>query len=384
MIDHVQSRPVVCMPRPASVADDIVHCGKAIARLSPPTAEECAAAPLIAELRAKGLLQACVPVSNGGLGLAHEPGDPDLLVRLLVEIGKANLSVGRLLEGHVNALKLVALHARRRTRETLFDMARGGWLFGVWGADGPDAVRLLGGDSVEVRLSGQKLFASGADTLDLALVTARDADGATHLLAVPTATLAGRLFPEEWSVSGMKATASGRCDLEGYVTSRAMILGGPDDFFLEPWFHGGVWRYAAVQLGGMYALAAAASSQLRTQGRATAPLQAARLRRIVTACETAHLWVSAAAAATEAPAATPATAQVAVLARLKVAEEAVSVLALVDEALGASSFGLTHPAERVRRDLQFYLRQANPDGMSHSVMEQILEDATARRRWGLD
>ena len=262
-------------------------------------------------------------------------------------------------------------------------MARRGALFGVWGADGRNPVRLIEVGADQVLLSGQKFFASGADVLDMAIVTVRDAAGATLLVAVPTAGLAGRLFPEEWSVSGMRATASGRCDLEACATSRAMILGGPDDFFREPWFHGGVWRYAAVQLGGMYALAAAATKQLCAQGRSTAPLQASRLRRIVTSCETGHLWVSAAAAATEAPAAPRAAAQSAVLARLKVAEEAISVLALVDEALGAASFGLTHPAERVRRDLLFYLRQADPDGMGHSAMERILDDVAARRRWGL-
>lgn len=371
-------------PSQSSIADSIVRCGEAIAGLSKSAPEECPAAPMIAELRAHGLLQACVPVAEGGLGLAHEPADTGLLVHLLVEIGKANLSAGRLLEGHVNALKLAALHGRGRTRETLLEMARGGALFGVWGADGPDPVRLIDDDPRLVSLSGQKLFASGADTLDLAIVTARNAAGATLLVAVPTSTLGGRLYPEEWSVSGMKATASGRCDLEGYASARAMVLGRPDDFFVEPWFHGGVWRYAAVQLGGMYALAAAASRQLRTQGRATAPLQAQRLRRILAACQTGHLWVSAAAAATESPAAPPATAQMAVLARLKVAEEAVAVLNLVDEALGASSFGLAHPAERVRRDLQLYLRQADPDGMGQSVMEQILEDSRARQHWGLD
>lgn len=97
------------------MADDIVRCSEAVARLSKPAPEECPAPPLVAEIRANGLLQAWVPVPEGGLGLGHEPADPGPLVQLLVEIGKANVSAGRLLEGHVNALKLIALHSRGRT-----------------------------------------------------------------------------------------------------------------------------------------------------------------------------------------------------------------------------------------------------------------------------
>ncbi len=360
------------------------RCALAIRRHSAPAAQECSAAPLVAELRDHGLLRAAAPVADGGLGLAHEPEDPLRLARMLTAIGRANLSAGRLLEGHVNALKLVVLHARGTTRSNLLAAARAGKLFGVWGAEGKRPVRVAPAAGGELVLAGEKLFASGTDTVDFAIVTARDPDGRTLLVVLPTAALAGRLFPEEWSVSGMKATASGRCDLEGLAVARADLLGGPDDYFREPWFEGGVWRYAAVQLGGMYALAACAGAQLRARRQATAPLQAARLRRVVTACETARLWTDSAALATEAPAAPPAAARVAVLARLEVAEEAVRLLRLVDEAMGAASFALSHPAERVRRDLQLYLRQADPDGMGQRALERILEDAGERVRWGIE
>ena len=73
--------------------------------------------------------------------------------------------------------------------------------------------------------------------------------------------------------------------------------------------------------------------------------------------------------------------QVAILARLKVAQEATGLIALVDEALGAASFATAHPAERVRRDLQFYMRQANPDSMGHEAVERLLADPAQQRRW---
>ncbi len=371
-------------PRPAPSFDaDLGRCANAIRQLSVPAEDECPAAPMIAELRRHGLLAAAVPAADGGLGLAHEPEDPIRLVRMLVSIGRANLSAGRLLEGHVNALKLVALHAGGEARRKLLAVARAGGLFGVWGAEGRNPVRLLPDRNGRLALSGEKLFASGADTVDVAIVTARDPDDRTLLVALPTTALTGHLFPDEWSVSGMKATASGRCNLDGLPVTPGDVLGGPDAYFCEPWFEGGVWRYTAVQLGGMYAITQAAADQLRARKQATAPLQATRLRQMVTACETAHLWVASAALATEAPSAEPTTARVAVLARLKVAEEAARLLQLADEAMGASSFSLTHPAERFRRDLQLYLRQADPDGMGQRAMERILDDGEERRRWGI-
>lgn len=378
---------VATLPRRARAATsfdaDVDRCALAIRRHSVPAAEECPAAPLVAELRRHGLLAAAVPVADGGLGLAHEPADPVRLARMLTAIGRANLSAGRLLEGHVNALKLVALHAKDDVRSDLFASARAGGLFGVWGAEGPHPVRLAPAQKGGLRLEGEKLFASGADVVDVAIVTARDQDDRTLLVALPTAALAGRLFPGEWAVSGMRATASGRCNLDGLHITKAQVLGGPDAYFCEPTFEGGVWRYAAVQLGGMYAIAGHAADQLRARRQATAPLQAARLRQLVTACETARLWVESAARATEAPAAPPAAARVAVLTRLKVAEEAARLLQMADEAMGAASFALSHPAERIRRDLQLYLRQADPDGMGHRAMECILDDDDELARWGI-
>ena len=96
-----------------------------------------------------------------------------------------------------------------------------------------------------------------------------------------------------------------------------------------------------------------------------------------------HRRSAGAAGDVERPDAGPEATQISILARLKVSEEAARIIALVDEALGAASFATAHPAERVRRDLQFYMRQANPDGMGQGAMERIINDPEQRRRWGL-
>ena len=307
--------------------------------------------PLAHALRAGGLLEAELSL--------------DWLFAALIEMGRASLPAGRLFEGHVNARKLLDLHGH----------AIPPGLMGVWGADGPDPVRVEGD-----RLRGQKLFASGADSLDHALVTARAGDR-LQLLLIDTDALRDRLFPGEWAVGAMTATASGRCDLDGLPLARTIPVGAPGDYLVEPHFQGGVWRYGAVQLGAMRALTAITAAQLEARGQAEAPLQAMRLRRMITACETARLWLWQAAVAVEAPGAPASAAEASILARLLTAEEAVAVLTAMDQALGAASFATAHPAERIRRDLGFYIRQANPDGLALGAVGRILSDDGLRARW---
>ena len=63
--------------------------------------------------------------------LDHHPGDPRVLMRALVAVGRANLSAGRLFEGHVNAVKLLHLHGGPT------DGIAQGELRGVWAPTGP-------------------------------------------------------------------------------------------------------------------------------------------------------------------------------------------------------------------------------------------------------
>ena len=314
---------------------------------------------LAAGLHAAGL------VRRGG-ALAHHPADPGALLALLRDTGAASLSAGRILEGHVNAIKLLVLHGGPVAPDLLS---------GVWGADGPDPVRIEG----DV-LRGQKLYASGADVLDRVIVTART-DRGVRLVLLTRDALAGRLHPGEWRMSGMRATASGRCDLDGVPLAHAVLLGAPGAYLVEPHFHGGVWRYGAVQLGAMRELTRIAARQLRDSGRIAAPLQAMRLHRMIAACETAEMWLTRAAHEVEHPDAPPAAAETAILARLRTAEEAATVMAEADRALGAGSHATGHPADRIRRDLGLYLRQADPDGLALAQVARIADTADLNRRW---
>lgn len=355
----------------------------AIAEISRPGIPEPDGKAIAEALRAGGLLVACLPPAEGGFGLAHWPERPVVLLEALISAGRANLSAGRLFEGHVNAVKLFSLYASDELKADVFEIVRRGGLLAVWGADGPAKVTLNDVKPSVLTLSGEKVFASGMDCAAVAVVTAADHEQNTILVTLPTDGLRNRLFPSEWRVSGMKATASGRCDLEGVKVSPRAVIGRAGDYSREPHFHGGVWRYAAVQLGGMQALARATVQQLKERNQIRSPIQAMRLRKIITACETAKLWLKAAAEEIEQPDAGPRAVPTSILARLSVGTVASQLIALVDEALGAASFCTDHPAERMRRDLQFYMRQAAPDALGQLALEQIIATEELRKKWGV-
>ena len=84
-----------------------------------------------------------------------------ILLRVLAAVGRGDLSVGRIFEGHVNALLLIRLFGTTGQRERYQGLAAHGSIFGVWNTDLPEKPLLRHGDG----LSGSKNFASGADGL---------------------------------------------------------------------------------------------------------------------------------------------------------------------------------------------------------------------------
>ena len=304
------------------------------------------------ELSALGLRTRSLPQSHA---MASDPASVTGLFDTLRALGRANLSVARLFEGHVNACALLRAHAdpacRKRATATVRD---GGWL-GVWGADGPRPVTFDG-----TRLHGSKRFASGIGHLAGAIVIARgEGDAGPRMVLAPVAD-ASRGDVSGWNVGGMRGTASGTYDFDGVS---GIEIGTAGDYLREPHFEGGVWRYCAAHLGAAEGLVDALVETLRRQGRDDDPHQAARIADAARLCETVRLFVREAALRVEAGTTDPeGAAAYALLAREQTEEGCLSILALVDRALGTQGHASGSYVERTRRDLGLFLRQANPDG----------------------
>src|SRR5215211_4111598 len=152
--------------------------------------------------------------------------------RVLRAVSRADGSVGRIFDGHLNAVERVSVLTPEplRTRE-LEAVASGKLILGVWGADpipgeGTPA-RLVEKESGPV-LEGVKTFCSGSTGLDRALVAVRGADGAPGppLLAYVDLRGGGFEVDQTWfRGSGMRASESHRVVFRGAKV--LAVLGEP-------------------------------------------------------------------------------------------------------------------------------------------------------------
>lgn len=299
-----------------------------------------------------GLHRTFAPPESGGEPFEDSNTENAALFGVLRGIGRADLSLGRLFEGHVNALKLFDWHGSPEQKLWLRQRLAEGRLLGVWATEPPPGVSIEHG-----RLKGRKAFASGAGGLGYAVVTAKTAEGRTQLVIVPgddgtRADLSG------WRVRGMRATVSGSYDLSGIMCTPLALLGDPDAYATEPRFTAGAWRFTAVHLGGIEGLLAETRRSLSESARAD-PLQRLKFAEAVVATRTAYLWVReasrrAAADSADAPAFVQMT-------RGVVERAGLDVMELAARMIGTRSAFDGQRIDKITRDLSLYLRQAGPD-----------------------
>jgi alkylation response protein AidB-like acyl-CoA dehydrogenase len=340
----------------------------------------------IEALGAAGLLAAPLPVALGGAGLGTEPEGAAALARVLRLVGRASLPLGRLYEGHVNALRLVMRDGTPAQRRAAAADAMAGRLFAVWNTEAPGdpPLALHPAGAGAWRLEGRKVLCSGAGAVPRALVTARpggDAAAPVRMLLLDLAAAPGRADLTPWTAQGMRASATGSMEFSGLALDDGALLGPPGAYLRQPDFSAGAWRFAAVQLGGAEALAEALRGHLRRTGRGGDPHQAARLGQLGIALETARLWVMAAAERAE-TAGTDGDAYVN-LARLAVERAALDAIELVQRSVGLAAFLRPAPMERIARDLATYLRQPAPDrALGEAAARLLAAPGEIGDQWG--
>ena len=323
----------------------------------------------VTALNESGLLAAVLPLNYGGTGLLGLP-----LSEVLRSIGSGSLPLGRLFEGHVNAVELVVRYGDHQRVELVAEEARAGKMFGVWNTDDSNGLRLIHRHG-RSWLEGRKVLASGAGHIERPLVTATDENG-RRLIVLPKLRALDRADLSRWTAHGMRASATGAVDFTGIEIAPLEIVGSEGDYERQPWFSGGAWRFAAVHLGGMERLFDLLRRHLQETNRGQDPHQAARLGRAAMAIETARLWVAQAASIAEAPLGSRAPEQLVAyvnLARLAVEAAALDLMQLVQRSVGLQAFLRPNPIERISRDLATYLRQPGPDRALTDAAEWILE-----------
>ena len=330
-------------------------------------------------LRAAGLLTAALPAELGGAGL-HAPAATLPLLRVLQHIGRGNLAVGRVFEGHLNALLLIQQFGSAAQVQRYAADARARHLFGVWNTeDTADGVQLDALPDGRYRLRGAKTFASGAGHLARPLLTGALPDGqGWQLLVLPADRQPPTLDRSFWRPLGMRATASFRADLTGLEIEPDDLIGPPNAYYRQPAFSGGAIRFAAVQLGGAEAVFDETCAFLRGLDRTDDPFQRQRLGEMAIALESGRQWLRGAAEHAARPdAATPdgseATVAYANMTRTAIEEICLDMLRWAERCVGARGLLQPLPFERLHRDLTHYLRQPAPDGALADVGRFVLE-----------
>ena len=353
-----------------------------------------------------GLLRAPLPVKHGGFALGLASGSTLALLNVLREFGRGNLAIGRVYEGHVNALQLVRLFGTRRQLDACAADVRAGKIFGVWNTESRDGVVIeqIGDD--RFRLAGSKTFASGSTNVTRPIVTgrllnARGADAGWQMCIVPLDEVAVGVDESWWQPLGMRASVSHKIDFSGVELTPDDLVGAPNDYYLQPWFGAGAIRFSAVQLGGAEALFDLTRDYLRLLARDGDPFQRSRAGECAILIESGRHWLRHAAEladacsmtlsgsddehANEVRAGDERTTQMLAYAnmmRTHIESICLDVMRLAERSIGARGLLRPHPMERIHRDLTLYLRQPGTDAALAAAGRHALESARpAARLW---
>ena len=308
-------------------------------------------------LAEEGWLFACVPYEAGGSGLSYETPSVDVALDFFFRLGAANLSLGRLFEGHVNACKLINTLAKPEQATMVWEKIKKGAFLGVWGADGHKPVSIQTNSDTH-SLNGAKSFCSGLGNVSLAIVSAKTVEGLQLILA--DVSQQSRGDPEQWQLSGMQATRSGTYDFQDLPFDQFSLLGAPNAYYEEPHFLGGQWRYLALHAGCVAAIAQEVSTHIKAMNGNVSDSTAVRVARIVGLSKQAMMWARSIAYDTEIYVNLETGTQ-AILGRELVESACVEAIALAERTVGTRAFQSGSRLERLCRDLRTYLRQAALD-----------------------
>lgn len=312
---------------------------------------------------------------RGGLDDLPMPGSGQTLERwrALAAVGRFDLSLTKLYEGHTDALAI--LH---EVAPSDAGAADGAWC--VWAAEAPGGRTLIHArDDGGICLGGAKYWCSGAASCDHALLTAWDKDGtAPQLVAIDLDEPGIVIDADAWKAVGMASSMSLNVRFDG---TRARRVGTPGQYLSRPGFWQGGAGIAACWWGGAAGIAAALRTSLLGAARTEASgYRLASLGKAELALEETAAVLKLAAAWVDAHPSQDAS-RIALVARLSAERCAKLVLDEVGKAMGATPFCLDEKFAKAAADLPVFIRQSHADRDFAALGERSLQRES--RVWSL-
>ena len=344
-----------------------------------------------ADLFREGLHAPTLPKEHGGLGLGPYSGDVFTLWMMTKEIAKADLSLARCWEGHVNSLVLLDGMATPAQRARWFDgiVARGDkWV--AWSGEpqsakpgetrrfGTVVEKVAGGYVVE----GSKVFSTSAGGAQWAilLVSTAGPGGVRHSsasaetqlmmacdLSDPTVEIDGSW----WDPIGMRATVSYLVNFRRTFIPDEDLIGYPGQYLKEGWQTCFIPHYAATFLGAAEAAYEYAREYIAAQNKGEDPYVQHHVGQMAVNVEAGHLWLKHVARLWESGRYAEAQAAGS-RARHAVEHLAEETVKHCIRACGARCLNRPSTLERVYRDLSFYVRHDNDDQILATIGKSVM------------
>lgn len=292
-------------------------------------------------------------------------------------VARADGSVGRIYDGHLNGVERVAVAAPEPLRTAELEaVAAGRLVIGVWGADplpheGASAWLEPGKGGTVV--NGVKVFCSGAGGVGRAVITAQGPEPGPPHLAYVDCTSGVEIDKSWFKGAGMRASESHRVVFHG---ARVLaVLGGPGELVRQPYFGRDAIRTAASWAGMADAAVDAALGELAAKVASRGELgelTALAAGRMKTATGTIDAWLDHAAAVAQAD-----TATLPPLLSVHLRDAITGACRLIlDEAAracGSRPFASGGALDRARRDLELFMLQHPLDRLVAGAGRALIE-----------
>lgn len=332
----------------------------------------------LVNLKSHHILTASIPKEYGGHNLGLISGTNQAMLTILKNIGKGNLVMGRILEGHINAQLLINQYGSEKQKRLFAKDAFDGRLFGVWNTQADDGTFLSNTGESTYQLSGSKTFATGAGYVTRPIVTASTKKGAWQMCIVPLDKASVKINSSWWDPMGMKSSRSFKISFSKTVISKINWLGKAGEYYQQPYFCGGAVRFAAVQLGAAELLLDETVTYLAGLKRTHDPFQKMRVGQMAIAVETGNHWITGAALRMDQYMQRPNKKNAeqlifyANMTRIAIEQICTEVMQLCVKCIGARGLNKPYHFERIIRDLTTYLRQPSPDAVLADVGNHAL------------